>query len=231
MSLDFVPIKLPSKCLTYLDTDPDNIRIRPFRGEDEQLVAEFGLENKKKVLELLNNILQGIDPKLLTAGDLMYILIWEGINSYSNLYPLRLTCSDCLQTVDVNIDLGQLDSKELPDDYIEPQELILSKQKVQVKLLTLADDIEITKWIEAGKEMYLYTFARSLVCEGLDTMGALEILKNLDTKDLKTIRDFHEKYIHGPDLNSSYVCPKCDSEGKVIVPFRLESLIFASSKS
>lgn len=231
MSLDFVPIKLPSKCLTYPNTDPDNIRIRPFRGEDEQLVAEFGLENKKKVLELLNNILQGIDPKLLTAGDLMYILMWEGINSYSNLYPLRLTCSECLQKVDVNIDLGQLESKELPDDYTEPQELTLSKQNVQIKLLTLADDIEITKWIESGKEMYLYTFARSLVHDGLDTLAALEILKDLDTKDLKKVRDFHEKYNHGPNLTALYICPKCDSEGKVVVPFRLESLIFASSES
>ena len=92
-----------------------------------------------------------------------------------------------MQKVAVNIDLGQLESKELPDDYTEPQELTLSKQNVQIKLLTLADDIEITKWIESGKEMYLYTFARSLVHDGLDTLAALEILKDLDTKDLKKV--------------------------------------------
>jgi hypothetical protein len=231
MNLDFVPISLPSKCKTYKDVDPTSIRIRPFKGRDEQLVAEMDLRNSKKnLLELLKGILQGIDPNQLTTGDLSYILVWEAINSYTNLYPQKLTCQGCYQEVDTKIDLNSLDKKELPDDFKQPFSVKLSKQEVNLRLLTLKDDIEIANFGTSGQPIYLYSFAMSIVDESISTIAKVKVLEDMNALDLGKIRGFHEEFEHGPDFNAQYTCPKCGYEGRVFLPFRLAELVLAVSR-
>lgn len=231
MNADFVSVHLPSKCLTYPDVDNELIRLRPFRGREEQLVVELSHGNpKKKLLELMKSILQGVDPEILTLGDVSYILVWEGINSYSNLYPLSLICQGCQQSIKVNIDLGELDNIELPDDFSQPCEVELSNTKVGLKLLTLKDDIQLFNLAEKGQSTYLYSYAMSMVDKDTNIEQRVEILESMDTKtDLAKIKEFHKKYEHGPDLNALYECPKCGEKGRVLVPFRLDELVSPSS--
>lgn len=226
----FVPIKLPSKCLTYPEVEA--IRIRPFRGKEEELVAELGIGNpKKKVLEVISSVLQGVKPDILTTGDISYVLLWEGINSYTKSYPLRLVCESCLQNIDVSIDLSNLDVKELPDDFKQPVEVSLSNTKVNLRLLTLKDDIAAYDYLDKSQSVYLYTFALSIVDEDTTPLDRVKILEEMSTRDLAKIRSFHERYEHGPNFSTKYECPKCGKEGKVFIPFRLDSLIPVVSQS
>jgi len=223
---EFVPIQLPSKCLTYPDVNPEAIRIRPFRGKEEELIAELGIGNpKKKVLEVISSVIQGVDPNILTSGDVSYILLWEGINSYTKLYPLRLVCESCSQSIDVQIDLSNLEVKELPDDFKQPMEISLSNTKVNLRLLTLKDDIAAYNYLNEFQSVYLYTFALSIVDKNMKTLDRVRILEEMSTQDLAKIRGFHEKYEHGPNFSTEYKCPKCGEKGRVLIPFRLDSLI------
>lgn len=226
MSAEFVPITLPSKCLPYADVDSSTIKVRPFRGKDEELITELGMGNpSKKLLEILNRVVQGVDPSILTTGDIGYILIWEAINSYSSVYPVRFMCEVCEKSIEINVDLLQLESIDLPDGFTQPQEVRIGGVPFNLRLLTLADDIAVLDFAGKNQSPYLYSYARSIVDEQTNVLGRVEILKEMSTKDFQKIKDFHSKYRHGPDMTTAYTCPKCGSEGKTLVPFRLDELI------
>jgi len=42
--------------------------------------------------------------------------------------------------------------------------------------------------------------------------------------DLHEITKFQEDNYHGPDMQAKYFCPECKYEGKIEVPFHLETL-------
>jgi len=221
----FVVVSLPSKCLTYQGTDPDKIYLRPFNGLDEQNIAEINFDNlPKKFLEIIKSVVKGVDAKQLTSGDVKFIMLWEAINSYTNLYPLKFVCENCLQDIEVEIDLAKLEKVELSNDYTEPCIVQLSTgEKVGIRLLTISDEIEAFNFAKRSGSAYLYSYALSLVNEK-DPLARLKLLEGMNTKDLNEIKKFHTKYEHGPNMESSYTCPECGGEGKVEVPFRIQEL-------
>lgn len=226
MDEQYVLLSLPSKCLTYEDTEPDGIKIRTFKGKEQQLVAELTPVNiKKKFLTIISNVIQGIEPQKLTSGDARYIMMWEAINSYTNMYPLKLVCETCLQEVELSIDLGDLDSKELPNDFKQPYEVELSDRKIFLRLLTLEDEVNTLEMIRKGQSSYLYNYALSIVDKDVNIVDRVKMLEEMSTADLGKIEDFHIKFDHGPDLNAKYVCPLCEGEGRVLIPFRLDRLL------
>jgi len=222
----YIPIILPSKCLTYEGVDTNSIRIRPFKGRDEVLIAELTLENlKKKFVTIIENVIQGIEPEKLTSGDAKHIILWEAINSYNRDYPIELVCENCLQKVRAVCDLMKINSVELPDNFTQPVEVKLSDKTVNLRLLTIADEIATFSWGKAGNSVYLYSFALSIVDENTTILDKIAMLEDMSPEDLNEIRKFHTKYEHGPDMEVPYTCPLCDYEGKLVLPFRLDRLL------
>ena len=222
----FIPIILPSKCLIYEGISADSIKIRPFKGRDEALVAELTLENlKKKFVTIIKNVIQGIEPEKLTSGDAKYIILWEALNSYNRDYPIEIVCEHCLQKVQIVCDLGKINSVELPNDFKQPVEVKLSDRIVYLRLLTIADEIASFDWAKAGNSTYLYSYALSIVDEDTTILEKIEMLEDMSPKDINEIKKFHVKYEHGPDMEVSYTCPLCDYEGKLVLPFRLDTLL------
>jgi len=222
----YIPITLPSKCLTYEGVDVDTIKIRPFKGRDEALIAELDLKNlKKKFVTIIANVIQGIEPEKLTSGDAKHILFWEALNSYNRDYPIKVVCENCLQMVQVVCDIGKVNSVELPDDFRQPVEKKLSDKTINLRLLTIADEIASFDWAKAGKSTYLYSLALSIVDEDTNILEKIEMLEDMNTEDLNEIKEFHAKYDHGPDMEVPYVCPLCGYEGKLVLPFRLDELL------
>ena len=222
----FISITLPSKCLTYEGVDSNSIKIRPFKGRDEALVAELTLENlKKRFVTIIENVIQGIQPERLTSGDAKYIILWEAINSYTRDYPIEIVCEHCLQKIRVVCDLGRINSVELPDDFVQPVETKLSDKTVNLRLLTIADEIAVFDWTKLGKSAYLYSFALSIVDESTTIPDKLVMLEDMSPADLNEIRKFHTKYEHGPDMEVPYSCSLCNYEGKLALPFQLDRLL------
>lgn len=227
MQEKWVPLVLPSKCLVYKDVDPAKLQIRALKGKDEKLIAEISGDNfEKKFLALLRNVLQGIDPEKLTIGDRLFITIWEAMNSYSNLFNLKHECEHCWQTSEIEIDLTKFEVVELPDTFKQPYEIKLPNKGeiVKVNLLTIADVIKVDEMAKTGQNVWLYRQALALEMPGKSVFEKIEYLENLDASDLALIRVFHDKYFHGPKMESKYECPKCGGAGLVPVPFRIEML-------
>ena len=222
----YIPITLPSKCLTYEGVDVNSIKIRPFKGRDEALIAELTLENlKKKFVTIIENVVQGIEPEKLTSGDAKHIILWEAINSYNRDYPIQIACENCLQKVQIVCDLGKINSVELPNNFSQPAEVKLSDKTIRLRLLTIADEIASFDWAKVGKSTYLYSYALSIVDEDTTIPAKIAMLEDMSPADLNEIRKFHTKYNHGPDMEVPYTCPLCNYEGKLVLPFRLDRLL------
>jgi len=229
---DFVPISLPSRCAVYPGVDPKTVRIRTFLGEEEEKIQELGIGNpKKKLLEVLRSTITGVDPNILTSGDVAYVLLWQAINSYSPDFPVKLTCESCLRSVDVTVNLGDIESKELPDDFTQPYKVELSYTTVKLRLKTILDDIEVYNFAEAGQSTYCYDYALTMVDDEVGAIERLQVLRAMKAQDLTKIRRFHNEFAHGPDYKAGYVCPLCDGQGEVIIPFRLQDVIQESARA
>jgi len=218
---EFLPIQLPSKCIPY-DVEPNDITVRPYMGKDEMVLAQINPVNvESKYLQVLRDVVRGIDVTQLTMGDRLYIILWEYINSYNEYMKVRTVCSHCLGTVEPMIDLRTLEVETLPDSFQQPYHLQLpSGKSVHLRLLTVGDQIEIEKFPNAD-EAYLYKWARSVVSDK-PVMDRLYELKEFSGRDMATVRSWHEKMYHGPNMSTTFQCPKCSQEEEVDVPFRLD---------
>lgn len=216
---------LPSKGLVYSGVDVNKIGIRTFKGKDEKLLASLNSDNfEKRVLAILNSVIKGIEAPKLTVGDRLYILIWEGINSYSKDYVVEdTTCLNCFEKIDVSVDLSKLEVINLPADYKEPYPINLSTGEVaNLRLFRVEDEIKIADYEKStSQSSWLYRFAHSIVSDK-NIWDVVNWLEGLPSKDIATIRAFQNKFYHGPKLETSYVCPKCGGTGIMPVPFRLK---------
>jgi len=227
MSDNFIPItNLPSQCLPYEGINPGDIKARSYQGNEEEYLSQINpLNLETNYLEVMKRVIQGIDPERLTLGDRLYIIVWECINSYTDIIRIKTICTHCLKEVEISIDLKQLEVIKLPDSFKEPYPVPLpSGKKVELRLLTVGDEIKIEKFQQKHPEsVQSYRYARSIVSEE-DVIKRLEEYKKMGTKDTATIRAFHEKFYHGPEMSSTFECPKCGREDDVDIPFRLDLL-------
>jgi len=217
----FVPLNLPSDLKPYQDIGSEGIRVRVLKGKDQQLIAEMSTSNlKKKLLILLSDTIQGIDPLKLTSGDVNYIILWQAINSYGSKYPIpKLVCEECLISSTISVDLNDISSTDLSDDFAGLYSIGLSDKIVKMRCMTLADEMAILDYSKSGESTYLFQYAQVLV-DDTNVIERTKMLEELNVKELNTIISTFDKMKHGPDMVVSYTCPKCAYEGKVELPFR-----------
>jgi hypothetical protein len=219
----YIRLDLPSKCLVY-GIDPTTIGARLLKGKDEKLIAELTYDNfDRKFIAILRNVVTGIDPKDLTVGDRLYLMLWEAINSYSKMCDIETQCGSCFQKVNYQVDLSTLAVIELPGDFKEPHSVTLSNgDVVKLRLFRAGDEDKISEVQKAGYQTWLYRYALSIIDDKKSDWDKVAYLEELDTKDLALIRAFHEKYYHGPKMEVVTECPKCGVSEVTPVPFRLE---------
>jgi len=217
--------KIPSKGIVY----PEKIEIgvRTLKGKDEKLVAEISANNfDVKFVQVLKNVLVGVDPIELTLGDRMYLALWQTINSYNKDFTVEFECPDCWKKGTYVVDLSTLDNVELSKDFKEPYQVKLPKAGISLnlRLLRVKDLIKVDELAKANQNVWLYRYALSIVNDKT-VWDNLEMLENMDVADIAIIRGFHDKFSHGPKMETRYKCPYCGGTGIMPVPFRLEMLL------
>lgn len=217
--------KIPSKCLVY--PEKTEISIRTLKGKDEKLVAEISANNfDVKFIQILKNVITGIEPTKLTLGDRMYLALWQTINSYSKDFAIEFECPDCWKKANYIVDLSILDNIELPKDFKEPYQVKLPKKGItlNLRLLRAEDLVKVDELVKANQNVWLYRYALSIVNDKT-VWDNLDMLENMDVADIAVIRGFHDKFNHGPKMETGYKCPNCGGTGIMPVPFRLEMLL------
>ncbi len=225
MSLSHLPVSLPSGCRTYHNINPEDITVRPYNGEDETTLAQINPTNiEKNFLVILRRVMLGIDPKMLTLGDRLYLIIWLFINSYSETVRVKQMCSHCLQDQEFTVDMRKFEVKLLDPDLRIPTEIQLPVSGITVHLrpLTVGDEVEIERLAASGTDVHRYRYARTIVGQD-DPVGKMEEMRSWHAKDLARIRYYHEiQADHGPITTVTIPCPACGQEEVVSVPFRFD---------
>lgn len=225
-------VDLPSKYTVY-GIDPKTFKLRSFKGKDEKLIASLTYDNiESKFVEVLRNVMTGLDPRELTLGDRLYIMLWEAIQSYSKLCTLDYTCSQCLQKSSYDVDMSSFPVVDLPTAFREPYPVTLSGgQSVNLRLLRVKDEERAVAYEKAtGQSAWLYKYALSIVDKKKNEMEKVAFLEELPSVDVAIIRAFHEKFNHGPRMETAVECPKCGASEVAPVPFRID-LFFPYGKT
>ena len=223
----YTNINLPSRCRVYEGVSEDQVKIRTLKGKDEKLIAELTIDNaERKFVMLMRNLIQGIDPMKLTLGDRQFIILWEAINSFSTRLPYELQCSVCTMKSDIDVDLTKIEYNELPEGYSEPYEVKLSDGTiVKLRSLTVEDEIKVMDLEKGNKNTYLYKYALGIVDENRGVWDNVRFLEELNVRDLAVIRQFYEKFYHGPIMKYAYTCPNCGAGEVAAIPFQLDLLL------
>lgn len=222
--MEYKKVDLPSRLKAYKDID--EIKIRSLTGKDEKVIAYSNPENlETKFIELLKDVIVGVDPKDLTLGDRAYLLLWLTIDSFGKNYgPVDFYCEHCFNKISDTIDLDSFNVKKLPEDFVQPYEIKLSDSSLKLRLLTINDELKVLEREKQDKNSWLYRYALT-VEDGEKTIEEKEkILESLSLKDLGLVKAFHKKFEHGPEMSADYKCSICGGEGRVAVPFQLEML-------
>lgn len=226
MSDSYLPITLPSRCIPYEGVDPDSIKIRSYTGEDEVFLSEINILNQtSKFLSVLERVIQGVDPIVLTAGDKLYIMIWEYINSYSETIYEKDVCTSCMQEVSFVVDLREMDVIKLPEDLVVPVQVSIDDgDPILLRLLNIEDELKIQEYSAKHADGHLYKLARLIVDPNKDLLERKAFLSSAPAKVLAKIRGRLAELYHGPSLSAKVTCPSCGREDLIEVPFRFEFL-------
>jgi hypothetical protein len=225
MSEIFTPINLPSKCVQYVNKE---VRIRPYKGEEENSLAQMGTENiNAKYQVILERVLQGVKPSELTLGDHQYVILWEFINSYMAEIPVDFTCSHCLKFVRTKVNLNTINCIDPPAGFSVPYSLTAGDKNVLVRLMNMGDVVASQEYQKTHDDVHTYQYARTIVDDNLSIEAKMKLLsENLSL--LARIRAWHEKYYFGPDMKVQASCKSCGKEDVVNIPFQFD-FIYPSS--
>ena len=241
MSFNYVKLDLPSLCVPYPELK-GKLSIRTFTGADEEIITTAPEEKTlDAVLEVLQSTVQGLDDiSNLTGGDLMYIILWQAINSYQPEYRVCITCRDCQTYYEPMIDLNDINVVTLEKGLYEDVKLTLpiSEKIISVRPPRLSDEYAPIMAV-LGKEVNSneYDLINRLTnWEEVEPQS--KVLKefesrNLPVKDIRYIEKAIGEFEHGPDMKFTHVCPneECKLTEVSTLPFRLGASIAISRKS
>ena len=157
-------ITLPSRGLCYPESSPlasGEVTIKLLTAKEEDILTSTTLIRKGIVIDkLLESILvePGVNLNDLLIGDKNAILVATRVLAYGPTYKVVITDPVENESVDVEVDMGKLQTKEIDESILNREneyDFILPKSGIPIKfkLLTHGDEIAINKDIEASEKI------------------------------------------------------------------------------
>lgn len=157
-------ISLPSKGLCYPESSPlskGEITIKLMTAKEEDILTSTNLIRKGIQLDkLLESIVvePGVNINDLLVGDKNAILVTSRMLAFGPDYQISIRDNGSGQDVEVNVDLSQIQVKEIDESLLNKNNeyeytLPVSKTTIKFKLLTHGDELAINKDIEATEKV------------------------------------------------------------------------------
>lgn len=218
------------------------IEIRPMAARDEDILTSRALFKSGKVIDtLLRSCIttKGIDVNSLLVGDRNAAIIGIRVSGYGREYESRIECGACSEKSDLNVDLGELPLKKIPDD-VQPVapfvnefafKLPVSGRTATFKLPTGADDNEFATIITRVSKT---TGTENLVTNRLmiqvlsidgetDRAKLANLIRNMAARDSRELRAYMDYVSPDVKIVSKFVCPACGTEAEEVdVPLGTE---------
>lgn len=236
--IDLCP--LPSKGLLYPTEHPfsniEEIEFLPMRASSEDILTSQALIKKGTVISALlkscmvNKI---VDVDSLLIGDRNALLISIRVSGYGSSYGVKIECPDCGEQFDNDFSLDKLNIKRLGTEPVVPNQnlftfvLPVSKQEVQFRLLTGADDLALSQ--EEQKRKKLGTQVDNSVTRRLfqcvvsvsgetDRNKVNRIVLNLPAGDSLALRRYINKIEPNIEMKQEATCKHCGGVSVLDIP-------------
>jgi hypothetical protein len=238
-------VDLPSAGKYYPPGHPlhkkQHVEIREMTAKEEDILTNKSYIDKGIVLDkLVQSVLvdKSIDVSSILTLDKNAILIAARITAYGEDYPVSMTCGDCGQQSETNVDLKELlkiQPATIPEGGSETERgtisltLPSSKWSVELKPLTGTDQQILEKNLETKRRakiedgVVIETLKSFIVSVNGHTQHSTieSAVAAMPAKDSRYIRSAYPKLF--PNISSvcPVVCGVCNSTVDMEVPFNI----------
>jgi len=245
---DYTPpvaaVPLPSQGKVYASSttlaNKETIEIRAMTAKDEDILTSKALLKSGKVLDVLLKsciVDRSINVDQMLVGDRNAALVAIRITGYGQGYEVEVPCPKCEARVRNEFDLARLPVKQLGASPIAPNvnefsfTLPVSKKEVVFRLLSGADEQELSQYIERMKKssggidsLVTTRLLMQIVSLGgeRDRAKLPNLVRNMPARDSRDLRSYIEKISPGVDMKQTFICSSCSEESEVEVPMGVE---------
>lgn len=126
-------VNLPSNGKFYKNST--GIKIRPMNLEDEKAIALAKGKVNNPINIVLSRCVEGVDIDDLLLLDKLSLIFNLRAISYGDIYKAIIICSECNAENGMDIPLMSLPIEHIPDDVVDPRELVLPVLQKKVKVI------------------------------------------------------------------------------------------------
>lgn len=212
---------LPCGYLDSTGTLHTEIHLREMTGREEDILASQKLTPQKKINAVVTNCLErigtitdksqfaGIVPQLPT-GDRVFLLLALRRTSLGDDFPVEDTCPACNTKSSYVLNLGDLETRKLPDPLKRVFDDVLpSGKKVRYRLGLGADEERLAR-VPDDEKPSVSLLVRLELLDG--KVPSLPEIKALAWRDRQALRAMLEEQDGGVDTSLELTCPACGHE-------------------
>jgi predicted RNA-binding Zn-ribbon protein involved in translation (DUF1610 family) len=238
-------IDLPSQGFFYDEKSPlssGRIELKYMTAREEDILTSQNLIKKGVVLEELMKSLI-VNPNInfdeILIGDKNAILIASRRLAYGDKYPVKITCPECGENSQIDVNLASL--KFIDVDFDKNRrgvnqfdyQLPYSKRNITFKLLNHADETSIDAELKAlakvtknGVVPEMTTRLKYMITSVDGNSDKIFIKKFVDnelaSKDSIEFRRHLRGVTPSVDMNFDFTCPACGHTARMAVPLGVD---------
>ena len=239
-------VSLPSKGILYSKESPlssGEIEIKYMTAKEEDILTSQNLIRKGIVIDkLLESLVidEGVNLDEMLIGDKNALMIAARVLGYGKKYEFEVSCPQCQENINDDIDLTQLKDKEIDHSLFKKGvnefsfELPVSKRLVTFKLVTQLDEkntaaeIKSLKKVSGGSKIdpeITTRMKRTILSVDGETSRA-KVNSFVDneflSQDSWALRERLTKISPDVDMQYFYTCEACDYEEEMTVPMTVQ---------
>lgn len=198
------------------------VQVREITGYEEDMLASKTVPSHKKIGQLIAQCLVRVgsvtEPgkialiaEELTVGDRVFLMFAIRRTSLGDEYPFRDQCPECKYKGIFNLDLADLEVKQMEDRSKRVFDITLpSGKKAQFRPLVGKDEEKLSKATNSNDAMTLAILLRLEMLD--DEAPNVRLVKSLGLKDRNALRAAFDKVEGGVNTTLDMQCSNCGAE-------------------
>tara|TARA_Y100000310_G_C20653300_1_gene800658 strand:- start:232 stop:990 length:759 start_codon:yes stop_codon:yes gene_type:complete len=216
----FITCMLPSRGILYQD-QKSKVQIRPLTFEDEKMLATG--KTKNPLNEVLSRCCSDIDINNLLLMDRIALFLKLREVSFGDGFSTRITCGECEEISEVDLNISDFPVTELPEDFVEPLEIFLEeiKRKIYIKIPRIKDEDYLETIDSIHNNLWRFIDKIQIKDERFSQDKTLiaKTIENLPRKDIHKLIAKLNLTEYGYHTKFMFKCGHCNAESLMEAPF------------
>ena len=237
--------RIPSKGILYSKEGEEpfspEVEIRSMTTQEEKM--RLGRQGFWKTMcSLLDAVIvtpEGFETQYATLFDFYFLMYKMRIVSYGSKYKVNVTCPHCGKSSTITVDLDELETQYLSDEFVEPFKigpLPRSKDVLECRFMRVIDSINNEKKVKEildntpdyeGDPGLVLNIASKIQSINGEEKSPIEIQKYIEEMQAMDLAYFNQAYARitgqvGMKTLCKEDCPHCGEKVEFDLPFNSE---------